>query len=114
MDDGVSVSCWSAAPTAPPANRCAHARRALHRLHTKRSDDSHDDVTVLPVQIQVDSRTRKLLIPTPDDEDSPGAGYEERAEIPGLEDVPGRVLLGHIMLTLLCGALMAAAIALCI
>jgi hypothetical protein len=54
-----------------------------------------------------------LILP-PNDEDSSGAGCEEGTEIPGLEDIPGRVLLCHIMLTLLCGALVAAAIALCI
>ena len=54
-----------------------------------------------------------MILP-PDDEDNPGASCEEWTEIPGLEDIPGRILLRHIMLTLLCGALVAAAIALCI
>jgi hypothetical protein len=53
------------------------------------------------------------LIPTPDDEDSRGAGYEEGTEKPWFEET-SRVLLGHIMLTVLWVALFAAAIALCV
>ena len=54
-----------------------------------------------------------MILP-PDDEHSPGAGYEEATEKLWLEETSGRVLLGHIMLTVLWMALMAAAIALCI
>jgi hypothetical protein len=54
------------------------------------------------------------LILAPDDEHGPGADYEELREHPWLEATPGRVLLGHVMLTLLWVAFMAAAIALCI
>jgi hypothetical protein len=54
-----------------------------------------------------------LILP-PDDEQGSGAGYEEETENSWLEETTGRVLLGHLMLTLLWVALMAAAIALCI
>jgi hypothetical protein len=54
-----------------------------------------------------------LILP-PDDEHGPGAGYEEGTEKPWFEETSGRVLLGHIMLTVLWVALLAAAIALCI
>jgi hypothetical protein len=54
-----------------------------------------------------------LILP-PDDEQGAGARYEEEAENSWLEETTGRVLLGHVMLTLLWVAVMAAAIAMCV
>ena len=58
-------------------------------------------------------RGKPLILP-PEDEHDPGADHAEGTEIHWLEETSGRVLLGHIMLTVLWVALMAAAIALCI
>jgi hypothetical protein len=54
-----------------------------------------------------------LILP-PDDEHNPGAGYEEGTETPWFEETSGPALLGHVMLTLLWVALLAAAIVLCV
>jgi hypothetical protein len=54
-----------------------------------------------------------LILPS-DDEHSPGTGYEKGTETPWFEETSGPALLGHVVLTLLCVALMAAAIVLCI
>jgi hypothetical protein len=86
----------------------------VQRLHTKRSDSSHDDVTVLLSKIKsIHERGKPLILP-PDDEQGAGARYEEEAENSWLEETTGRVLLGHVMLTLLWVAVMAAAIAMCV
>ena len=54
-----------------------------------------------------------MILP-PDDEHGPGAGYKEGTEKPWFEETSDRVLLGHIVLTVLWVALMAVAITRCI